>query len=87
MPATTHSGYAPLDMPWARQKALAALSRAIRRRDRHFTRAGGGRAKVARLMWARSRHDPALREDLVKSACLLIQPDRDQRCPGSSSAL
>ena len=34
--------------------------------------AGGNRAEAAALLWKRSRHDEALREDLVKAACALL---------------
>ena len=59
-------------MPWDRRQLRAALSRATWRAGRLVARAGGDRAEAARLMWARSRHDKALREDLVKSAIAIL---------------
>ena len=54
------------------QKAVEGLSRASWRYADVLSKAGGDRAEAARLLWARSRHDKALREDLVKTACALL---------------
>ena len=54
------------------QKAVEGLSRASWRYADVLSKAGGDRAEAARLLWARSRHDKALREDLVKTACALF---------------
>ena len=58
------------DMDW--QKAVSALSRAAGRYGEALVRADGDRAAAASLLWARSRHDTALREDLAKAACALL---------------
>ena len=57
-------------MDW--QKAIMALSRAAGRFGEALAKAGGDRAEAASLLWARSRHDEALREDLTKAACALL---------------
>ena len=57
-------------MDW--QKAIAALSRTAGRFGDLMVEAGGDRAAAASLLWKRSRHDTALREDLVKTACALL---------------
>ena len=54
------------------QKAISALSRAAGRYGEALAKAGGDRAEAARLLWTWSRHDPAHREDLVKTACALL---------------
>lgn len=58
------------DMDW--QTTLAALSRAVGRFGEALAAAGGDRSAAASLLWARSRHDVALREDLAKAACALL---------------
>ena len=57
-------------MDW--QKAILALSRASGRYGEALAKAAGDRAEAARLLWAHSRHDTALREDLVRAACALL---------------
>ena len=57
-------------MDW--QKAVAALSRAAGRYGEGLAKTGGERGAAASLLWARSRHDESLREDLVKAACALL---------------
>ncbi len=54
------------------QKAVVALSRAAGGYSALMVEAGGNRAEAASLLWKRSRHDEALREDLVKAACALL---------------
>ena len=54
------------------QKAVEGLSLASWRYAEALSKAGGDQAEAARLLWARSRHDKALREDLVKTACALF---------------
>lgn len=54
------------------QKAVEALSRAAGRYAEALSKAAGDRAEAARLVWARSRHDKSLREDLAKACCALL---------------
>ena len=54
------------------QRAVAALSRASGRYAEALSKASGDRAEAARLLWARSRHDKALKEDLVKAGCAVL---------------
>ena len=58
------------DLDW--QKAIPALSRVAGRYGEALVSAGGDRGEAASLLWKRSRHDEALREDLVKAACALF---------------
>ena len=58
------------ELDW--RKALPALSRAAGRYGAALASADGDRAGAASLLWKRSRHDAALREDLVKAACALF---------------
>ena len=58
------------DMDW--QKAVAALLRAAGGYSALLASTGGERAVAATLLWKRSRHDEALREDLAKAACALL---------------
>lgn len=55
------------------QKAVEALSRAYERRGEALARTSGDGAQAARLLWEWSRHDEALREDLIKAACVLLK--------------
>ena len=57
-------------------KALPALCRAARQYDALLDRSGGDPAEAASRLWKRSRHDSALREDLVKAACLWFASGR-----------
>ena len=54
------------------RKAVPALSRAAARYGEVLASEGDDRAAAASLLWKRSRHDTALREDLVKAACALF---------------
>lgn len=57
-------------MDW--QKAVAGLSRASGRYAEALSKANGDRVEAARLLWAASRRDKALREGLVKAAVALF---------------
>ena len=54
------------------RKAVPALSRAAARFGEALASADRDREQAASLLWKRSRHDAALREDLVKAACALF---------------
>ena len=54
------------------QSAMAALSRVAGRYGDLIAARGGDWAKAASLLWARSRHDRALEEDLARAACALL---------------
>ena len=53
-------------------KDRAAARRVRARAADALARAVGDPAEAVRLLWARSRHDSAFREDLVRFACSLI---------------
>ena len=82
------------ELDW--RKAVPALSRAAARFGEALASADRDREQAASLLWKRSRHDAALREDLVKAACALFAlahpgpvdpPPSSRRPPGRLSRL
>ncbi len=53
-------------------KELSALQRCIKAYQDIMVLAQGNRLKSAAMLWKRSRHDSALKEDLTKAACAFL---------------
>lgn len=71
-------------------KAYQALSRVAARYSSLIAQSDGDGGGAGCLLWAQSRSDPALREDLVKAACILlscVSPEVDKAETGPASQL